>query len=104
MRLQGIVRSTSTINHQQQVEGNMENTIEKLEGCMCEYIPDHLRNQIETLAEKTNAYTSQVVTVALQIGLAVLIGKTGEILRLTSTAKHGPIKQTRKAKLSGKGI
>ncbi len=26
---------------------------EELEGCMCEYIPEHLRSQIETVAEKT---------------------------------------------------
>jgi hypothetical protein len=82
----------------------MENTVEELDGCMCEYIPENLREQIETLAEKYNAYTSQVVTMALQIGLAVLIGKTHEILRTVSTAKHGEIKQTRKAKLSGEGI
>lgn len=82
----------------------MENTFEELDGCMCEYIPEPLRNQIETVAEKTNVYTSQVVTYALQIGLAVLIGKTPEILRSMSTAKHGQIKQTRKAKLAGKGV
>lgn len=81
----------------------MENTIEELEGCMCQYIPENLRAQIETVAEKTNVYASQVVTVALQIGLAVLIGKTPEILTATSMAKHGEIKQ-RKGKLSGKGV
>jgi hypothetical protein len=84
----------------------MENTpqeFEVLEGCMCEYIPEHLRNQIETVAEKANAYASQVVTMALQIGLAVLIGKTPELLSKTSMAKHGEIKQ-RKGKLSGKGV
>ncbi len=81
----------------------MENTIEELEGCMCEYIPENLREQIETVAEKTGAYTSQVVNFALQVGLAVLIGKTGELLSTTSRAKHGPIKQ-RKGKLSGKGV
>lgn len=53
----------------------MENTVEELEGCMCEYIPVPLREQIETVAEIGKAYPSQVVTVALQIGLAVLIGK-----------------------------
>lgn len=78
-------------------------SIEELEGCMCEYIPENLRAQIETLAEKGDAYASQVVTVALQIGLAVLIGKTPELLSATSTAKHGQIKQ-RKSKLSGKGV
>ena len=81
----------------------MDNPIEELEGCMCEYIPEHLRSQIETVAEKTNVYTSQVVTVALQIGLAVLIGKTHELLASTNTAKHGEIRQ-RKSKLSGKGV
>jgi len=87
------------------IGGNMknENGYEELEGCMCEYIPEHLRNQIDTVAEATDAYTSQVVAMALQIGLAVLIGKTPEILRSTSTARHGEIKQTRKSKLSGKG-
>jgi hypothetical protein len=79
--------------------------MEVLDGCMCEYIPDHLRDQIDTLAEKANVYPSQVVTVALQIGLAVLIGKTPEILSATSTAKqgHGKLKQTRGGKLSGAG-
>lgn len=81
----------------------MENTFEELDGCMCEYIPENLREQIETVAEKANAYTSQVVTIALQIGLAVLIGRTHELLSTTSTAKHGQIKQ-RKVKLSGKGL
>ena len=81
-------------------------TIEELDGCMCEYIPEHLRNQIDVLAERTNAYTSQVVAMALQIGLAVLIGKTPEILSSTNTAKHGhgKIKQTRKSKLAGAGL
>jgi len=83
---------------------NAENTAEYLEGCMCEYIPEDLRKQIEAVADKTNAWPSQVVTFALQIGLAVIIGKTPELLRSTSTAKHGEIKQTRKAKLSGKGV
>lgn len=77
---------------------------EELEGCMCEYIPEHLRSQIETVAEKTNASTSQVVTFALQIGLGVLIGKTPEFLSSTSRAKHGKIKQTRNSTLSGKGV
>ncbi len=82
----------------------MENDcIEELESCMCEYIPDALRDQVDAVAEKTNAYPSQVVTIALQVGLAVLIGKTPELLMSTGTAKHGKIKQTRKSKLSGKG-
>jgi hypothetical protein len=79
----------------------MENTIEELDGCMCEYVPHHLRSQIETVAEAAEVYPSQVVTMALQIGLAVLIGKTSETLQSVSTAKHGPIKQTRKSKLKG---
>ena len=78
-------------------------SFEELEGCMCEYIPENLREQIETVAEKGAAYPSQVVTMALQIGLAVLIGKTPELLSKTSMAKHGEIKQ-RKSKLSGKGV
>jgi hypothetical protein len=78
-------------------------SIEELEGCMCEYIPESLRAQIETLAEKGDAYPSQVVVAALQIGLAVLIGKTPELLSATSMAKHGGIEQ-RKSKLSGKGV
>ena len=82
----------------------MENENEVSEGCMCEYIPVNLRNQIDTVAEKTDVYTSQVVTVALQIVLAVLFGKTPEMLSATSRAKHGEIKQTRKAKLSGVGV
>jgi hypothetical protein len=81
----------------------MENT-EELDGCICEYIPEHLRSQIETVAEKTGAYTAQVVTLALQIGLAVLIGKTHGFLASHSVAKHGPMKQARKAKLSGVGV
>jgi hypothetical protein len=56
------------------------------------------------VAEKTGAYTAQVVTLALQIGLAVLIGKTHGFLASHSVAKHGPMKQARKAKLSGVGV
>jgi hypothetical protein len=79
-------------------------SIEELPGCMCEYIPEHLRGQIETVAEKTNAYPSQVMTLALQMGLAVIIYQTPEILSSTSRAKHGKIKQIRKSELSGKGV
>ncbi len=79
-------------------------SIEELEGCMCEYIPVNLRNQIEDVAEKIDVYTSQVVTMALQIGLAVLIGKTPELLSSVSRSKHGEMKPTRKSKLSGKGV
>lgn len=82
----------------------MENTFEKQDGCMCEYIPQHLRDQIETVAEKTEAYTSQVVTVALQIGLAVLIGKCPEILRSQRVGRRGTITQNRKSTLAGKGV
>ncbi len=78
---------------------------EELEGCMCEYIPEHLRTQIDTVAGESNAYASQVVTLALQIGLAVLIGKIPELVSTYSRAKTpGKIKQTRKSKLSGKGV
>jgi hypothetical protein len=81
----------------------VENTIEELEGCMCEYISEHLRNQIESVADQTEAYPSQVMIVALQIGLAVILGKTHSFLSSVSMAKHGPVKQ-RKGKLSGKGV
>jgi hypothetical protein len=83
----------------------MENT-EELEGCMCEYIPENLRNQIEDAAEKFDVFTSHVVTLALQIGLAVIIAKTPDLLSSVSRAKHGEIKQARKSKskLSGKGV
>jgi len=73
------------------------------EGCMCQYVPLNLREQIDDLAGKTDVYPSQVVTVALQIGLAVIIGKTPELLSETSRAKHGIVKQ-RKGKLSGTGV
>ena len=80
-----------------------KDSVEELEGCMCEYIPESLREQIQTVANQTNSYTSQVVTMALQIGLAVLIGKHSELLPTVSRAKHGQMKQTR-GKLSGKGV
>jgi hypothetical protein len=78
-------------------------SVEKLEGCMCEYIPENLRDQINTVAEKTSAYTSQVVTLALQIGLAVILGNSHDLTSSVSREKHGQIKQTRKGTLSGKG-
>jgi hypothetical protein len=85
-------------------EVNAADGREVLEGCMCEYIPEYLREQIENIADKTGAYPSQVVTFALQIGLAVLIGKTEGSLSASSKARHGgKIRQTRRGKLSGNG-
>jgi hypothetical protein len=80
------------------------NEIEELPGCMCEYIPEDLREQIETVAEKYEAYASQVVTVALKIGLGVVIGKTPELLQAVSREKRGPIKQRKRGKLTGAGV
>ncbi len=84
----------------------MENEIETLEGCMCQYIPEALRTQVDAIAETTGAYASQVVTAALQIGLAVLIGKTPALLTSLAETKHGgKIKQKRtRGKLSGAGL
>lgn len=80
----------------------MENDIEMLDGCMCEYVPENLRDQIDLVAETTESYPSQVVVIALQIGLAVILGRTHELLASTRLKKHGKIKNA-KGKLSGKG-
>lgn len=81
-----------------------EKEIEVLEGCMCEYIPNDLRDQIDILAGKTDAYAAQVVTVALQIGLGVLLGQTSGLMSSTSVSHGGGKIKNSKGKLSGKGI
>jgi hypothetical protein len=82
-------------------EEKMEN-VEELEGCMCQYIPETLREQVDTIAEKFEAYPHQVVGYALQIGLALLISKHPDAYEFKGG--HGRLKQTRKSRLSGKGV
>lgn len=79
-------------------------SVEELEGCVCEYIPENLRTRIQVLADAYGAYTSQVVSLALDIGLAVMLGKNHKLVQGISTAKYGEMKQSRRGKLSGKGV
>ena len=89
----------------------MENTsleVEELEGCMCQYVPTDLRSQIEAIAEKCEAYTSQVVALALQVGLGVLardaLSYADEFKGLKGKPGKIAQKKFRRGKLSGAGI
>jgi hypothetical protein len=83
-------------------------TTQDLEGCMCEYIPEDLREQItaitDTFVEKfgDEVATSQVMVIALQLGLAVIMGKMPSAYWFKG--KQGEMKNRKKSKLSGKGF
>lgn len=45
---------------------------DELEGCMCEYVPEGLRERIEAVAEKVNVHTYQVAAAAMRLGIILL--------------------------------
>jgi len=72
-------------------------------GCVCQYVPDELRNEVWIIAEQNEAYTAQVAVAALRIGLAALMGKIVPVSELERINGKSP-KKTRKGRLSGAGV
>jgi hypothetical protein len=85
---------------------NLSVEVEELDGCMCQYIPENLREQIALLERDGERYTSEVATLALQIGLAVLLDGSFSSELQDLAPRSGKMKQRKikRGKLAGAGV
>ena len=85
---------------------NVTEETEELDGCMCEYLPEDLKDRINKLADQAGCFPHQVVTAALKLGLAMM-NLHNEIYEAAKAKPvHGRMEQRRKrkGKLSGNGV